>query len=74
MYIYILTQSKGCESFASEMKGEKWQNKYTRLILRMKNIKLCWHVDKITLFTGRLQLYTFVNMKRKRKKRDPKIL
>lgn len=41
MYIYILTQSKGCESFASEMKGEKWQNKYTRLILRMKNIKLC---------------------------------
>lgn len=41
MYIYILTQSKGCESFASQMKGEKWQNKYKRLILRMKNIKLC---------------------------------
>lgn len=59
-YIYILTQNKGCESFASQMKGEKWQNQYSKINSGCENLNFAKNVKcKIV----KMQVYTFVDMK-----------
>lgn len=46
MYIYILTQNKGYEPFASQMKGEKWQNQYNEINSGFENLNFAKNVDE----------------------------
>lgn len=52
MYIYILTQNKGSESFASRMKGEKRQNQYSKINSGCENLKFAKNVDETDLQGG----------------------
>lgn len=63
IYIYILTQNKGCESFGSHMKWEKWQNQYSKINSGCENLKFAKNVDETDLQGGN-SIYTYVDMKK----------
>lgn len=52
MYIYILTQNKGYEPFASQMKGEKLQNQYNEINSGCENLNFAENVDETDLQGG----------------------
>lgn len=62
IYIYILTQNKGCESFGSQMKWEKWQNQYSKINSGCEILKFAKNVDETDLQGGN-SIYTYVDMK-----------